>query len=363
MVSLVLFLTLAGCNEDEDESVSLDEQIGQMLMIGFRGTTIDEDNTVCSQLESAHVGGVILYDYDELNQSYSRNIESPEQLMQLVADLKLYADDDLLVAIDQEGGYVNRLKTSYGFPESVSAQYLGEMNNSDTTSYYASLMAATLLEMGINVNFAPVVDLNVNPESPAIGSKERSFSADTDTLVGIAEVFVDKHDVQNILTCCKHFPGHGSSTTASYLGMADITDTWSEDELEPYRQMIADSKCRMIMTANVFNLNLDADYPAALSETILTGILRDELNYDGVIVSDAMEISSLTSIYGQKTAIEKAINAGCDILLFPNNTDSYNENIASEAFSLIKTLIEEGSITEERISESYTRIMALKSTL
>jgi len=165
------------------------------------------------------------------------------------------------------------------------------------------------------------------------------------------------------VSCCKHFPGHGSATSDSHLGLTDVTNTWNEIELQPYRQLISSGKCKMIMSAHVFNQNLDANYPATLSSKILTGILRNELEFDGVIVSDAMEMGAIADNFGKEEAIEKAINAGCDLLLFSNNTTTYNEEIVPETVSLIKKLVIEGKVTESRIKKSYDRIMKLKEEL
>jgi beta-N-acetylhexosaminidase len=363
LILLLLILFIWGCSKDADELPSLDQQIGQMLLVGFRGTTLTDDNHIIRDLEDYNLGGVILYEKDGPTQSRPRNIQSPDQLKELVSALKIHSKEKLFVAIDQEGGMVNRLKASYGFPRTVTAQYLGKLNNEDTTRYYAASMASTLKEMGINLNFSPVVDLNINPESPVIGAIERSFSANPDTVVFHAGIFIDEHEKLGILNSCKHFPGHGSATSDSHLGLTDITNTWSEIELEPYRQLISSGKCKLIMSAHVFNQNLDKDYPATLSKIILTGILREQLGFKGVIISDAMEMGAITENYGTKEAIEKAINAGCDILLFSNNVTSYNSEVVPQTITCIQNLVAEGKITKERIFESYTRIIALKEKM
>jgi beta-N-acetylhexosaminidase len=363
LISLAFILFLTGCQPETEELPSLDEQIGQMLLVGFRGTTLTSENPIINDLESYNLGGVILFEKDGPSQSRPRNIESPQQLKQLVTDLKKYSKEKLFVAIDEEGGMVSRLKTAYGFPASVTAQYLGSINNADTTRFYARRIANTLYEMGININFAPVVDLNINPKSPAIGAYERSFSANPDRVVFHARLYIDEHDKKNILNCCKHFPGHGSAANDSHLGLTDITATWSAIELEPYRQLIAGGDCPMVMSAHVFNQKLDSLYPATLSEKILTGILRNELKFNGVIVSDAMEMKAIADHYGLEEAIEKAINAGCDILVFSNNISTFNENIVAEAVQIIKNKVSKGTISEERIRQSYDRIMKLKEKL
>jgi beta-N-acetylhexosaminidase len=361
--SLAIILFFAGCTKEIEETPSIDKQIGQMLLVGFRGTTLTQDNHIIRDLEEYNLGGVILYEKDGPTQSRPRNIESPDQLKTLVSALKTHCSGKLFVAIDQEGGIVNRLKASYGFPVTVTAQYLGKLNNEDSTRYYASSMATTLNDMGINLNFAPVVDLNVNPESPAIGALGRSFSASPDTVVFHAGIFIEEHNKLGILNSCKHFPGHGSAAADSHLGLTDVTNTWSETELEPYRQLISSGKCKMIMSAHVFNQKLDPDYPATLSKTILTGILREQLKFKGVIISDAMEMGAITENYGTQEAIEKAINAGCDLLLFSNNTTSYNPDVVPQTITIIQNLIAEGKITKERILESYIRITTLKEQI
>lgn len=359
---LILSLIFFSCENDEHKT-DLDKQIAQMLLVGFRGTEIDETNHIVRDIEQYDLGGVILYEKDGPTQSRPRNISSPDQVKKLVTDLKSLSNSKLIVAIDEEGGAVDRLKSTYGFPVTVSAQYLGEINNEDSTSYYAASIASTLRDMGINLNFAPVLDLNVNPESPAIGALGRSFSPNWDDVVKHSGIFIQQHDIFGVLTCCKHFPGHGSATSDSHLGMTDITDTWSGVELQPYKSLIGKQKCKMIMSAHVFNLNLDPDYPATLSKKILTGLLRESLGFDGVIVSDAMEMQAITDKYGRKEAIMLAINAGCDILVFSNNMKTYNENIVPETIALIHELVNEGKISKDRINESYNRIINLKSAL
>ena len=360
---LVFSLFLYSCEKDIDEIPSLEDQIAQMFLVGFRGTEISEDNHIVRDIQDYKIGGVILFEKDGPSQSRPRNVVSGEQLKKLVEDLKSYSEEKLLVAIDQEGGNVCRLKTSYGFPATVTAQYLGNLNNEDSTRFYASVISSTLKDMGINVNFAPVVDLNVNPESPAIGAIERSFSADPETVVFHAEIFIDEHKKSSIVSCCKHFPGHGSALNDSHLGFTDVSETWSSIELEPYRKLIADDKCDMIMTSHVFNRNLDSVYPATMSKNVITNILRGDLDYKGVVVTDAMDMGAISEIYGLEEAIEKTISAGCDILLFSNNVKTYDSEIVPKGIEIIKKLIDEGKISRERIKESYDRIIRLKENI
>ena len=343
-------------------SDSLSHKAAQMLMIGFRGTDLSQNKQIISDVSALGVGGVILFEYDLPSKSRPRNIISAQQLKKLCSDLQQLTDNKLFIAIDQEGGKVNRLKKNYGFPATVSAQYLGKLDNSDSTRFYAQSMAKTLSDCGINLNFAPCIDLNINPNCPVIGKIERSFSDNPDKVVKHAAIFVEEHRKHGVLTCLKHFPGHGSSKHDSHDGFTDITNTWKNIELQPYKTMIANGMCDVIMSSHVFNAHLDADYPATLSHKTMTGILRDSLGWDGLIFSDDMNMGAITQNFGFKESIALAINAGVDILVFSNNApEGYDPPLAQKALNAILELVNEGVITEKRIEESYKRIMWAKS--
>ncbi len=354
---------LAGCGSSSTtREPTLEEKIAQMLLVGFRGLTLDESNYIYRDIRDYRIGGVILFDRDAALKSYGRNITSPAQLQALTASLRALSDTPLFIAVDQEGGNVCRLKERYGFPATVTAQYLGTLNNPTITRMCADSIGATLAENGLNMNFAPVVDLNVNPASPAIGALERSFSADPAIVSKHARIFVETHDKNRVATCFKHFPGHGSATSDSHLGFVDVTNSWSEVELEPYRTLINEGNCRMVMTAHVFNRNIDPNLPATLSQPFITGLLREKLGFDGVVVTDDLQMQGLTQFFDYPTIVEKSILAGVDIILVSNNLD-YNPEVVPTTISQVAGLVKAGRITEERINASYRRIMALKSRL
>jgi beta-N-acetylhexosaminidase len=341
---------------------SLEHMIAQMLLVGFRGTTPDESNYIVRDIRDYRIGGVILFDRDAVLKTDGRNIVSPAQLKSLTASLRALSATPLFIAVDQEGGKVCRLKEGQGFPPTVTAQYLGTLDNPDITRIHADRISTTLAENGLNLNFAPVADLNVNQTSPAIGAMERSFSANPDIVTKCAQIFIEAHDRNRVATCLKHFPGHGSATTDSHLGFVDVTNTWSEIELEPYRRLISAGKCRMIMSAHVFNRKIDPDLPATLSRPFITGILRERLAFEGVVVSDDLQMQGLAQLFDYRTIVEKSILAGVDIFLVSNNL-SYDPEVVPKTISLVSDLIRAGRITEGRINESYRRIMALKSWL
>jgi beta-N-acetylhexosaminidase len=342
--------------------VSLDVMIGQMLMIGFRGLEVNDDHFIVGEIREHHLGGVILFDYDVPNQQPVRNVESPSQLRALVSSLRAASEIPLLVAIDHEGGIVTRLKEQHGFPSTASHQSLGEANDLEATYEQAYTMAETLAELGVNLNLAPVVDVNTNPDNPIIAKYERSFSADPAIVTGHALEFIKAHHEQGILCTLKHFPGHGSSADDSHLGMVDVTATWSAVELEPYAEIINTGQADAIMTAHVFNGNLDPDHPATLSQPIVTGVLREELGYEGVVLTDDMQMLAVADHFGFEVAIQRAIEAGVDGILCANNS-VYDEEVATRAIAHIKRLVDEGTISRARIRASYQRMCALKSRL
>jgi len=356
---------LAGCAPQQNlptPKASLEVKIGQMLMVGFRGLEADADHPLVQDIQKRHLGGVVLFDYDIPSRSPLRNIESPAQVQALIAALQSFAPIPLVVAIDQEGGQIRRLKEQFGFPPTVSAQYLGTVNDLAFTYERATDMAKTLAQVGINLNLAPVVDLNTNPENPIIGRYERSFSANSDIVTDHALEFIKAHHNQDVLCTLKHFPGHGSSTDDSHLGLVDVSNTWSPTELEPYANIIEAGEADAIMTAHVFNANLDPDYPATLSKSTITGILRKDLNYTGVVISDDMQMGAIANQYGFETAVQAAIEAGIDIIAIANNS-VYEEDVVARTVTLVKQLVQDGKISETRIDESYQRIQRLKSKL
>jgi beta-N-acetylhexosaminidase len=360
LITLLLSACLAG-GADSDEH--LEAKAGQMLLIGFRGLEVDETSPIVRDIQEGRVGGVIIFDYDVALRSPVRNVASPGQLGKLVADLRAASrGTPLFVAIDQEGGRVNRLKERYGFPPTVSQGWLGEQNDPRLTGEYAHRTAKTLSGLGINVNLAPVVDVNVNPNNLVIGKLECSFSEDPHTVAVHAAAVIAAHQTEGVLTALKHFPGHGSSTTDSHLGFTDVTRTWSEKELEPYREILRTTGADMIMTAHVFNARLDPDWPATLSPATMQGLLRDQMGFRGVIISDDMQMQAITDHYDLETALEQTILAGADVIIFGNNL-VYDEDIAQKAGEIILNLVREGRVPEWRIHQSYIRIMHLKSRL
>jgi beta-N-acetylhexosaminidase len=345
------------------DSLTLRERVAQMLLVGFRGCHASDCSAVLDDIRGLGVGGVILFDRDVADSSLPlRNVESPEQLRALVAALGSAARIPLLVAIDQEGGQVNRLKTSRGFPASVSHAALGGAEGVEGTREAAAVIAATLAGAGINFNLAPVVDLDTNPDNPIIRARERSFSADPDAVARHARAFVEAHRARGVMCCAKHFPGHGSAAGDTHAGFVDVTSTWNERELLPFRRVIEAAACDAVMSAHVFNATLDPVHPATLSPAVLTGLLRGQLGFEGLIVSDDMQMGAIASHYGLQDAVERAVCAGVDLLCYGNNLH-FDPQIARKVVDILVRAVEEGRIPRERIDESCARLLTFKSKL
>lgn len=362
LVLLAVSSVLMSCQTKNGANPTLEQKVAQMLMIGFRDTAITAESEVAHWLRDYQIGGVILFDYDVPSKSRPRNVVSERQVKCLIDSLRRFARKPLFVAVDEEGGNVSRLKTRYGFEPTVTPQYLGTLDNEDSTRFYARRIAQTCRSLGFNVNFAPSVDVNTNPDCPIIGRIGRSYSADAEVVARNARWFVDEHNRQGVLCVIKHFPGHGSSVSDTHLGLADVTQTWTNTELLPYWLLLRDSLQVAVMTSHIFNRNIDSLYPATLSEAIIS-MLRNSLQYNGIIFSDDMMMNAISKYCGLEDAICLAINAGVDVLVFSNNIDTYNPDIVKDAVEIIVRLVESGKIQEERINESYRRIMEAKTRL
>ncbi|WP_291326638.1 glycoside hydrolase family 3 N-terminal domain-containing protein [Desulfovibrio sp. UCD-KL4C] len=357
-----LIIGLAGCSSKNISTPAsdLDSMIGQMIMVGFRGMEAGTDSLIVKDIRDAQIGGVILFSKDCALNSTERNIADYKQVKGLTASLQAQSSIPLFIGADQEGGLICRFAADRGFPVTYSAAELGNSGDLKAAVKAGRITAKTLSEVGVNVDFAPVVDVNRNAVNPVIAALHRSFSDDPAVVANFAGGFIAGLHSEKVISCLKHFPGHGSSTADSHKGFTDVTDSWSQDELIPFFRLINSHKVDMVMTAHIYNKNLDKKYPATLSHAVITGILRKKLGFKGVIITDDMQMQAVSSEYGFKESVDKAVNAGADILLFGNNL-IYEPRLGLKAFKVLKELVREGRISEERIKQSYERIMDLKS--
>lgn len=359
IMALFLFLT-TGCVAQKRE-MPLDKKVAQMIILGFRGTEVTKNSSIISDIREKGIGGVLLFEHNIAK--VERGIDSKEHLRKLCSDLQDASTGKLLISIDQEGGLVNRLKSKYGFPESVTAEYLGKLNNEDSSRYYYSRMAQQIKDLGINVNFAPNVDVNINPLCPVIGSKGRSYSDSVAIVNRHARIFIEEHRRSGVKTAIKHFPGHGSSLTDSHLGFTDVTQTWKSKELETFTYLINDSLCDMVMVSHTFNSNIDPVYPASLSHRTIDSLLRKTIGYNGIVVTDDMNMKAIAANYSFEQWIELTINAGVDMIILSNNIKPEDDKSAQHIVDTIVELVKKGRISYERIDEAYNRIIKFKGTL
>jgi beta-N-acetylhexosaminidase len=322
---------------------NLREQVGQLFMLGFTGPEASPELT--SLIKEYHPGGLILF---------GRNLKSAEQIVELTnAVQRLAGPIPLFISIDQEGGRVSRLPSDFTiFPPCA---VLGRCGTTDLTYAAASVTASELRAVGINMNLAPVLDVDSNPKNPIIGDRALGRSADQVCALGHA-VISGLQDHQ-VIACGKHFPGHGDTIADSHLELPVVTasrDRLQEVELPPFEHAIRQG-LTTIMTAHVLYPALDADQPATLSSTILTGLLREQLGFKGLILTDDLEMRAILDHYGIEDAAVRSFQAGADILLICKDHD--REVAAMDA---MYAAVKDGRIARARLEASLNRIKQLK---
>jgi beta-N-acetylhexosaminidase len=319
------------------------EKIGQLFMIGFLGTSVTPD--LASFIKKYKPGGVILF---------SRNLESVEQMVDLTNDLQACSPHSpLIISIDQEGGRVSRLPK--GFTIFPPCSLLGRYNSTELAYSAAATIAKELRAVGVNMNMAPVLDVNSNPDNPVIG--DRAFGTTPDVVSELGLATVAGLQDNRVVACGKHFPGHGDTSTDSHKELPVVEtqrDRLEAVEFPPFRRAIQRGVASM-MTAHVLYRALDPELPATLSPTIITDFLRRELQYDGAVLTDDLEMLAIIDHYGIEDAAVRAILAGCDILLICKDRD---REIA--AFEAVEKAVESGAISTERLDLSAARIARLK---
>lgn len=341
-------------------------------MVGFCGTTLHDQDPIVQAILAQHVGGVILFDRD-YHTGRVCNMTSPVQLRALTQKLQAYARDaahkhhnhlyPLLIAVDEEGGQVSRLKASLGFPKTISAEKLAK-KPVDVASHMVNQLATTLHQAGINLDFAPVLDVNRNPNNPVIAKYGRSFSKDPKAVAHYGLLFSKAFAKQGVLCAYKHFPGHGSSTGDSHRGLVDITHTWSKEELLPYRISFKNPKhCDFVMTGHLVHKNLDpSGQPATLSHAMNHHLLRKVLGFDGIIITDDLQMGAITQQYSLTKALVLSINAGANMLLFANQLVKQPQQ-PEAVIARIQKQVNNGVISENLITQSYRKIVHIKQTL
>lgn len=343
---------------------SLDEKIGSMLMVGFFGTSAPKNSQICQDIAKYNLAGVILFDANPVNKKKAKNISSKAQVAKLTQELQACSKDGkLLISVDQEGGKVQRLKSKYGFyGKFPKASDVIKLSDVRVKQHYQA-MGAELASVGINYNLAPDVDLAINKKNYVIYRLGRSYGANPKQVVKYASIFMDAMHQNGVLTSLKHFPGHGSSLGDTHKGFVDVTNLWKEVELEPYRMLAQSHTIDTVMVAHVFNKRLDTNYPATLSQKIIKGKLRQELGFDGVVITDDLQMGAINQKYGLKTTLKLAINAGNDILLFGNQLSPKSIVKTDTLVRTIKNMVQSGEVNIADIETSNRRLAYLKNKL
>ncbi|WP_052951521.1 glycoside hydrolase family 3 N-terminal domain-containing protein [Devosia soli] len=340
-------------------AATLEEMAGQMIVVGFDGDDAGDASVkaVAAELKAGRLGGVMYL---------KKNVASLAAVEQMNAAFR-GASPDLppFITLDQEGGAVERLTEDVGFTEIPRAVVIAAENTPDEAEAIYRKMAEGIVKEGFTVNFGPVADLNSNPDNQVIAKFGRAFSADPKTVVDYDRAFIAAHHAVGLATALKHFPGHGSSTADSHEGFVDITKTWSEDELEPYRALIGEGVVDMVMVGHLYH----ADYadgaeqtPSSLSKRWIDGVLRTDLGFDGVVISDDLEMGAIRDHFTLKQTVVEGVRAGMDILLF-SNTGYQRPTLSKEVLDILLTQAAADPAFKARIEESYGRIVALKERL
>ena len=353
---LTLLSTLLFSQETTYSKQQIEKMIAKMVVLGFKGEKIDTKSKIYQDIKKYDLGGVILFDKDPNNKKKIKNVKNPKQLQNLTKQLQSINKTKLLIAIDQEGGIVQRLNKKNGFMSIPKAKDVSTKGLSFAKGIYKDL-GLMLNTNGVNVNFAPVVDLNINPDNTVIVKLGRSFGKNPKKVIEYSSVFVEELKKQNVISVLKHFPGHGSSLSDSHKGFVDISNTWDSKELEPYKYFIKNNKADMIMTAHVFNKFLDPKYPATLSKNINTNLLRNKLKFKGVLVTDDLQMRAISKHYTLKQTVTLAINSGVDMLLFANQLAKPLS--LEEIINTIYLQVENKQISIKRIEVANKRINAL----
>lgn len=331
-----------------DEMISqmtVAEKIGQLLVIGVDGTAFSDE--MDNLIRNYHVGGAIIM---------GRNVSTTSEMLQLISNIKKANESNkipLFMSVDEEGGRVSRLPA--GIPKLPASAKIGTQND-ETVSYRAgTYLAEVLREFGYNMNFSPVLDINNNPKNRVIG--DRSLGADPELVARLGVATMHGMTDNGVISVVKHFPGHGDTVVDSHKALPKVETTLERlrnVELVPFQQAV-DEGVDAIMVAHILFPALDQEYPSSMSKAIIMGLLRDDMQFEGVVITDDLTMGAIVNDYTIPEAAVQSFIAGSDLLLIVNGYD----NQINTVNALMKA-IETGDITQERLNESVKRILTLK---
>ena len=334
-------------------------RLGDLLLVGFDGIQGEGNAELGRLLCETRAGGVLLF---------GRNVVGDRQVGQLTrwvtAQALACARRPPFVGVDAEGGRVMRLGAEAGYAPTLSHRELGDAGDLALSELEALRIGGRLREAGVTWNMAPVVDVGYNPANPVIVGAGRSFGGDPARVTAHARAYLAGMRAAGLLTVLKHFPGHGSSFADSHLGFVDVTDTARPElELAPYRRLIAEGVVDAIMTAHVFNRRLDHRHPATLSRATITGLLRGELGWGGVVVSDDLRMRAIVRHYGLGEAAVLALDAGVDLLLIGDDRLPDGRSAAQVVLAAVREALAQGHLAPATVEAALARLDALRARL
>ena len=331
--------------EEQVKSMNIDEKVGQMVMVGLDGYVMDDNTRV--MIEKNLVGGFILF---------SRNVKNSNQLLDLVNSLKSTNSANrvpLLVSIDEEGGRVSRMPAE--LKKLPSNKTIGKVNSADFSFEIGSVIAEETGAFGFNMDFAPVLDINSNPKNPVIG--DRSYGSTVEIVSKLGVQTMKGIRMGGVIPVVKHFPGHGDTTVDSHVGLPFVNNDMERlksFELIPFKDAI-DNQADAVMIAHILMNKIDPKSPASLSKAVITELLRNQLNFEGVVITDDMTMGAITKNYNISDAAVRSVQAGSDIVLVCHGYDN-----GFAVINALKKAIQNGSIPEETVNKSVYRILKLK---
>lgn len=339
---------------------TLDQMAGQMIIVGFEGDSAGDASVkaIAAEFGAGTLGGVMYL---------KPNVKSLAEVTAMNAEFRA-ASPALppFIALDQEGGAVQRLTADVGFAETPNAQTIAADDTPAGAQAAYLKMAKGLASLRFTVNFGPVADLNINPKNEIIAKYGRSFGKAADTVIAYDEAFVTAHHEAGMLTALKHFPGHGSSTGDTHLGFVDISRTWAPVELDPYKALFAGGYSDFVMVGHLYHSGYGDDgsvkLPASLSPGWIETVLRGQLGFQGVVISDDLEMGAIRKEFDLHDTVVRAVNAGVDVLLF-SNTAAYSPGLADTIRGIIVREAEADPAFKAKVEASYARIVALKARI
>jgi beta-N-acetylhexosaminidase len=312
--------------------------LGQLFIVGFSG--LELSNETAAFISQANIGGVILF---------AHNYETPAGVAELINQVQeCRTEAPLWISVDHEGGKVQRFKK--GFTLIPPAATVGATDSPKLAFELAEMMGKELKAVGVNLNFCPVADIQTNAKNPVIGS--RAYGDNEERVSKIVTGIVRGHMVSGVQPCVKHFPGHGDTSVDTHLALATVDtplDILKDREFRPFLKSFK-SRCSMVMTSHVVVKAVDPEFPATLSKKVLTDLLRNELRYTRIIITDDMEMKAITDHYGAEEAPRLAIEAGCDLLIYRSEAG------ARHAYASILKTLDDGKLSPEVVLQAWARL-------